>query len=480
MNERVPPFSEEAERASLGAMLLDGIGMVQTARTMGLDPDDWWVPGLRAIAAAIWAVADEPRPAIDLVTVGNKLQAEGKLEEVGGASALDGLVDKTPTAAHGEYYLDIVLQKSRLRQVIEAAREIEQEAFEAERADRIVVKAPEMFAGVIGPDQKTETNREAGQHLIEAWEAAKRGEKAQLGMELPWPTLTDLMCGLEPGITILAGRPSAGKTTVEDQICCHAAGKLGIPVGRFTLDGSRQKLMGRAMCRMAGVSMPKLKMGKAREDQLAKCREALEVLGEYPMWIMEKVRDVRAICSIARDWRRRHGVKLITIDYVQQITDADMGRHQHDANVRISHIMSLLQPLSLELEHGVLLLSQLRRLNPQEKDKGKPPCLEDLRDSGALEQDAEKVAFVYQDAKAHKEMEDREEGSTKTLRPTLVDVQKNKDSSQDVVPFWFHTSYFRFEETAGFDRPGTTSGGGTPPPSREPNRAPWEEPEEFK
>jgi replicative DNA helicase len=280
-----------------------------------------------------------------------------------------------------------------------------------------------------------------------AAEQREAGEEACPGLETPWPAVTELMAGLEVGLTILAGRPSQGKTTIEDQIVVGLAAR-GVPVGRITLDSTPEELMARAMCRMAGVSLPKLKFGWAGRSNLARVRQARDILAQYPMYITDQEREIRGICARARAWRIHHGIELLTVDFVQLVEAADMGRSQWDRVACVSYVSKTLKALAFQLKIPVLVLSQLSRA--VEKD-GREPVLSDLRDSGSLEQDAEKVAFVYKDRSKCRAMEAEAPGITKKIRATWLDVLKHKNGQTDRQALWMRPHYFRFDEDPSGD-----------------------------
>jgi replicative DNA helicase len=251
-----------------------------------------------------------------------------------------------------------------------------------------------------------------------------------------------MLCGLEPGITIIAGRPSAGKTTLEDMLSHHAA-KNGIAVGRVTLDSTRASLLARAQCRIAGVSMPKLKHGFGRRNQIEACRDARNEIGKLRMWIRTDLADVASIRMWALERKRKDGMGMLTIDYAQQVRASELGRAESDRVARMTHVIARLKKLALdELEIPVLVLSQLNRQS--EKD-GNDPGLSDLRDSGALEQDADKVIMLYIDKKKRKEMDEADPTATKHKRPVVFGVAKHKDGETAAMEYWLYPPYFRFE-----------------------------------
>ena len=441
------PFSAEAESAALGAMMLEPYRVIPIAQNrMRISVDSFWIEKHKKIYAAILEVWGAGK-GVDTVSVGECLVLAGALDQAGGRDALNDLVNTPVPVAHAEYHLDIVKQKEILRKEIAICREIEDEAFQAERGDQHIKTVPARFVGVLDVSEEEESNIQVMDRKIAQWEeAAKEGGKPAIGLDLPWALLTELLCGLEPGLTILAGRPSAGKTTLEDMISCWVA-RDRKAVLRVTLDSTRDELLSRAICRIAGVSLPKLKFGFAGkcERQMDAVRSARNVIADWPMFINDADRDWRMISSWIRTMAMKHEPALITLDYVQLVGAAEMGRHEWDANARTCYISGQLKKLSLDLRIPVLVLSQLSRAI--EKDD-REPKLSDLRDSGAIEQDAAKVIFVYKDAKRCEEMEEERLGATKHLRPIWVDVLKHKDGETGKIPMWMRPPYFRLDELA--------------------------------
>ena len=443
--ERIPPFDDEAEAAALGALLLECQRIVPIAQRLGVTPATFFSPSHSIVYQAILGVVEEGRMA-DVLTVGEWLTRNEKMGLAGGPAALDQLVDKCATVEHAGFYLDIIRQKEILRDLVQFCRETERESYQVDRGDTLVSQTADKISALVERETpQEETNGALMQKSIDRWHDAKEGIAPAIGLTLPWENLTELLCGLEPGLTILAGRPSMGKTTLEDCICTQLASE-GITVGRVSLDSSRQALLDRAMCRKAGVSLPKLKFGYATEAQLAQCEEARKTLETYPMHINDRDTDINVIAPWARMMVARYNMKLLTIDYLQIVMASTMGRQQWDAVARVTYVSGTLKRLGFELGIPILALSQLSRANTKD---GKPraPQLSDLRDSGAIEQDAEKVAFVYRDEKLCKEMEENEPGSTKHLRPSWVDCLKHKDGETGKIAFWMRPPYFRFDET---------------------------------
>ena len=486
MSERVPPFSEEAERGVIGAALMDGARVTSVALGAGLTAEAFWVPSHRTMWEGIVELATG-RGTVDTLLLGEWLKARGKLDEVGGFAALDLAIEKTPTAAYAEYYVDLVRQKWICRMAIEHAAAIGAAGYQAESGDELVADAVSRFSGVVGEKRgKTLTNAERLDRLAQKWQDAHDRKATAGGLETPWTGLTELICGLEVGMTIVAARPSMGKTTMEDQIAVHVA-KSGIGVGRITLDSTTDELLARASARAAGVSLPKLKWGYAGANNLARVRDGQASLKTLPMWFEDDSRDIRAICAKARAWKIQHDIGLLTIDYVQLISAGELWSGTSD-NSKVAFVSAKLKGLSIGLGIPLLVLSQLSRpLKEKGQIKKRRPTLEDLRDSGALEQDAHKVIMLYQDWEWCSQAEEERPGTTKHKRAQWADVLKHKDGETGRVPMWLYPHYFRFEETderfgggMKFDREGNETEGQAGSGKREAEEGPAEEPEEFR
>lgn len=441
--------SLEAEAGVLGCILLDALKLMPVAMRHAVKCEWFTTPAHQAVW---WALAElwNDRNPIDCLTLEEKLKVNDKMNVVGTMASLEKLIDSAIVASNGEYYLDIVRQKYILRQEVKVAQTIILEAASEERGDEHLKTIPDRFLGIISDVQVEPSNLVVLTKSIDKWKEAKKHNKPAIGLELPWSNMTELLCGLEPGITIIAGRPSAGKTTMEDCISNHAA-ELGVPVARVTLDSTRDELLQRATCRKAGVSLPKLKFGFATESQLASCREAADEIGKLPMWITDRERDIRGISSWIREKHLKHNIGLITLDFVQLVDAGEMGRAAWDRVQKVSFVSSALKALSIELNVPMIVLSQLSRSPEKDGNSGKKgtgarlPMMSDLRDSGSLEQDAHKIVFLYPDDPRKKEMEEEDPGCTRKLRPIWADTLKHKDGECGRLPFWMYAPYFRFE-----------------------------------
>jgi replicative DNA helicase len=443
--------SVEAEAGLLGALVLDPLRLMPVAVRHSVTVE--WFADFKhqCVWQALEALWNDRRP-IDSLTLEEKLKALEIFGQAGGSEGVDALIDAAITAANGEYYLDLVRQKYILRQEVKVSEQVIREACTEERGDEHLKTIPGRYLSIIGEVNKEPTNAEVLKTIVEKFKKTAVDKTPAIGMSTPWKDLTAILCGLEPGITIIAARPSTGKTTLEDCISVHAA-QHGIGVARVTLDSTRTELLQRASCRLSGVSLPKLKFGFARKDQLAGFEAAAEKVAKLPMYITDTERDIRGISSWVREKHMKHGIGLITLDFVQLVDACEMGRAGWDKVQKVSFVSSALKALSLELKVPMLVLSQLSRAIEKDGGSGKKgagdrlPLMSDLRDSGSLEQDAHKILFLYQDQTRHKSMEESQPGATRKLRPVWFDLLKHKDGETARLPFWFYAPYFMFSET---------------------------------
>ena len=453
----MPPYSEEAEKGALGSILVDADRMMPIVHRMRITPEAFYVPAHRMVAEAIFGLWGKPGKFIDLLTVPEELKQMQKLETVGGAVFVERLVDATPSAYHGEDYLDLVRQKHILRREILTCRQVECEAYTQERGDVHLKTIPERFTSIIGDVLSERTLGQMMDENLAKWEKAiSARESGNLewapGLPLPWFDLWKFCGELVPGLHIIGGEQGSGKTTMEGQWAMHWA-KNGHPVARCTLDVKDRELTARMLAREAGVSLPKFNFGFAGRSELQRAKDSRDLLHEIPMWINDQDRDVAGICAYGRAMKLRYGIEALTVDYAQKVNAAALGRNATDPVRRVAYVTGCLKDLALELGIPVLLLSQYSR--EQGKDSRKP-VLGDLKDSSALEQDAHKVFLLWIDPKKRKSMEDpgaeQSEGigrrgawdATKHKRPVWLIKAKDKDADTGQRALWMFPAYFYF------------------------------------
>ena len=457
---RTPPHSAEAERGVLGAILLDAERVADLCTVSGLVPDAFFVPAHRILFETLLGMAHDG-VAIDAVTVSDRLRAIERLDAVGGTQALEALIDATPTAAHAEYYIDIVRQKFLLRSVIACAQQAEQTCYDGDMsADLVVSQAEQAFLGI--------TEHQHG--AIVPWSSAIKETVAQLdrlfamgpggfsGLSTGFRNLDKMLRGLRPGeMTVLAARPSMGKTSLAMNICeCVALGQnasgikqkgdLGKPqaVGIFSLEMSQESLAMRMLCSRANVATFQLDsgLGNAREVSTRLTRAA-SILSKAPLYVDDTGGlDVMELRARARRMCRKNDVKLIMIDYLQLLNCREMAKQGRQ--LETSRISSEIKSMAKELKIPVIVLSQLSRAG--EREKNSKPKLSDLRDSGAIEQDADVVLLLRRPCRMGNI--DASDANSDAMDKTLaiVDIAKHRNGPVGEVRLNFEDSFTRFTD----------------------------------
>ena len=393
-SERVPPQNIEAEESVLGSMLIEA-GAVLTASEM-LTAEDFYKENHRIIFRRMLEMT-EIQEAVDMVTLSDKLRATGELERIGGMSELARLANFVPTAANVEYYSKIVAEKAVVRRLIGAATEIASSAYRgSDDLDDLLDKAEQEIFQVA--QRRTRQGYVALKDvLVETLErlehlASHGGDT--LGVPSGLGDLDRITTGFQPSdLIILAARPSVGKSSLAANVARNACLRADIPVIIFSLEMSREQVAQRLLCSEAAIPSQKLRNGALDEDEWRRLSSALGRLGEARIFIDDtpgiSVMEIRTKC---RRLKAEFGLGMIIVDYLQ------LMRSSHKAENRqqeISEISRSLKGLARELNVPLIALSQLSRAVEQRQKQ--IPQLSDLRESGAIEQDADIVMFLYAD-----------------------------------------------------------------------------------
>jgi len=446
--ERVPPYSEEAEKGVLGSILLDFARVMDLCIERQLAPESFYVPSHRIIFDTFRDMSGRG-VVIDVLTVAERLKDADKLDSIGGAIFLDRLVDSTPTAAHAEYYIDIVRQKHLLRCIIECSREAENDCFVSqESADLVLSKVEQAFMDI--------TERQHG--YVMPWSDAVKGtmeyvehilvtRRGLSGISTGLTNLNRILQGLRKGeMIVLAARPSMGKTSLAMNIAEHVA--LGDkdpdhkarPVGIFSLEMAHEALVLRMLCSKAGVSSYKLSSGFLSATNHRKLTQAASALTKAPIFLDDTGGlDILELRARARRMKKKHDIELIIVDYLQLIHSKEYVRQGRQ--IETSHISGNLKAMAKELRVPVLVVSQLSRA-PEQRDKLGRPKLSDLRDSGAIEQDADVVCMLRRPCK----YPDDEDAGDVLL--AVVEVMKQRNGPTGEAKLNFEETFTRFEDRA--------------------------------
>ena len=404
MLDKVPPQNPEAEQSVLGSMLLDKEAIIKAQET--LRPGDFYRDSHRVIFEAIIALFNRGQ-AVDLITLSEILRQEGKLEEVGGLTYLSELANLVPSAANIENYARIVQEKAVLRALITEATRIVGRVYSAdEEIESVLDQAEQAIFNI--------SQRRAGRgysHIKDVLDSAldqieflfsHRGEVT--GVPTGFKDLDELTCGLQPSdLIIIAARPSMGKTQLALNIARYAAveNPKPVPVAIFSLEMAKEQLAMRLLSAEATIDSQRLRTGHLTDEHWKRLVTALGRLSEAPIFIDDtpavSLMEMRAR---SRRIKQEHGLGLILIDYLQLMQTS--GRKENRQQ-EISEISRSLKALARELKVPVVALSQLSRAVEQRTERR--PMLSDLRESGAIEQDADLVAFLYRDDYYNKESE---------------------------------------------------------------------------
>jgi len=390
---KLPPQNIDAEKAVLGALMLDNKAIIQVADL--LMPDDFYKLEHQKIYAAILKLYEKHQP-IDLVSTASKLKEDGWLNEVGGRSYLAELTEGVPSSFHVNHYAKIVKDKKILRDLINTASQITESAFNPNDDLENLLDNIEQKIFSISQHSIQQKFVPLKTELAAAYERIEqlvRGEHQLRGLGTGFPELDNLLSGLQKSDLIVIGaRPSLGKTSFALDIARHIAIKEQAPVGIFSLEMSRDQIIDRLVAAEAQIPLWHLRTGKIHDEtDFEMIQAALDRLSRAPIFIDDSPSpNILQMRSMARRLQTEHGLGLLVIDYLQLI----QPRVNSDNLVQqITEISRGLKSLARELSVPVLAISQLSRTI--EHRENKIPRLADLRESGSIEQDSDVVMFIY-------------------------------------------------------------------------------------
>ncbi len=391
---RTPPNHPGSERSVLGAMLRSR-NAAQIA-VESLKPDDFYDPANREIFAAMQALADDSRP-IDLVTLDEEMTRRGRLDAVGGTAYLIELSQYVPSSSNVEAYIKIVDQKATLRRLIAAAESIMQDSYAGEKENAEILESAEKAIYDITMRKGGEELQPIQPVLISTFEKIEQLVKNHgriEGVPTGYTELDDLLTGLHPGeLVLVAGRPAMGKTSIGMNFVENAAIRAGKKAAVFSLEMPAEQLAMRMMCTEARVDMQKVRRGAIDDDDWGKLADALVSIGPAKIYVdCTPGITVPEVRSKARRLQLEHGLDLIMIDYLSLMTATGKNGSRQE---EVSQISRTLKGLALELGVPVIALQQLSRA-PTGRANHRP-LLSDIRESGAIEQDADVVMFIHRE-----------------------------------------------------------------------------------
>ncbi len=436
--ERTLPHNLEAERAILGAILVDTAACDRATETLA--PPDFYRDAHARIFEAMLALS-AARSAIDLVTLKEALARAGALEEVGGPVYISSLVDGVPRSINVAHYARIVKEKATLRRLIFAANKILGDAYEAEENADTVLDAAEqaVFAvaedrlrdGFVGMDRIVRENFATVEALFEQ-------KRLITGAPSGFVDLDEKTRGFQPGdLVIIAARPSMGKTSLVLNIAQHVALHGTQPVGFFSLEMSKEALFLRLLTAIAQIDGHRLMTGHLGAKDYGRLAQALEMISAMRLYIDDAAQTVLEMRAKARRLQAERGLSLLVIDYVQLMTHR--GRYEN-RTLELGAISRALKGLAKELRVPVIVLSQLSRAPETRADHR--PQLSDLRESGALEQDADVVVLIYRDDVYRRDADNPDVGIAELI------VAKQRNGPTGTVRLAFIREQTRFANLA--------------------------------
>ena len=441
---KVPPHSLQAEQAVLGGLMLDNSSWDAVADRV--TEEDFYRRNHRLIFRGIAQLAERNDP-FDAITLSEWLEQNRLLEDTGGLAALGRLAQDTPSAANIQAYADIVRENSIMRQLIEVGNKIANSAFATEGRDSsaLLDHAESLVFEIAERGKRGRRGFRDIRSLLGA--AVDRIDKLFqqddpiTGVPTGFTDIDEMTAGLQPAdLVIVAGRPSMGKTTLAMNFAENAAIKHKLPVAIFSMEMPGEQLALRMMSSLGHIDQHKVRTGKLDDDDWPRLTSAVSLLDSAPLFID----DTPALSPIelrarARRLKREHDLGLVIIDYLQLMQVA--GTRENRAT-EISEISRNLKALAKELNVPVIALSQLNRSLEQRTDRR--PVMSDLRESGAIEQDADVIMFIYRDEVYN------EESPQKGLAEVIIGKQRNGPVGTRLLTF--RGQFTRFENYAADNR----------------------------
>ena len=436
---RIPPQSLESEKAVLGSVMLRPSALFDISDT--ISPDVFYADKHRSIYQSMLELSTK-NEAIDLLSLSNKLDEKGQLEQVGGRTYLTELVNMVPSSTNAKHYAEIVHRKHTLRSLIDASDYIAELAFGGndEELDIVLDTAEKKLFGITS-NPKTQKFTTLKKTLSETWEELEKlhESKSDLrGIPTGYRDLDNMLAGFQKSdLIILAARPSMGKTTLALDIARNVATTHNVPVGIFSLEMSAQQLATRLLSAESKVNAWNLRTGRLSTDQeFSRIRDSLDKLAKAPIYIDDQAgNSISKMRAAARRLKSEYGLGLIVVDYLQLMTTSK----NYDSMVnQVTEISRSLKGLARELDVPVLALSQLSRAV---ESRGGKPRLSDLRDSGSIEQDADVVMFIHREDKYNDNSE----------KPNVAEIliEKHRNGPVGKVELYFDektTSFLSIEK----------------------------------
>lgn len=434
---RIPPQSIESEKAVLGSIMLRPEAVFEVFDI--INSESFYAERHRKIYETMMDLQSQGKP-IDILSMSNRLQEKGNLDQVGGKSYLAELTESVPSSANVKYYAEVVQKKSLMRGLIQVSSDISQLGYDDSKDVEEILDIAEkkVFAVTKLPSSKSMQAIKDG--LTETWERIEKlsnSEDSLRGVPTGFASLDKMLSGFQPSdLIILAARPSQGKTSLAVDMARRAAVNHNISVGIFSLEMSSQQLIDRMLSAQSQVDLWKIRTGKQLgSDDFDSISKALDTLSKAPIYIDDEAgKSVLAMRSVARRLKSENNLGLIVIDYLQLATPA-ASKNSDNMVQQVTELSRAMKSMARELNVPVLCLSQLSRAV---EARGGRPRLSDLRDSGSIEQDADVVMFIHNESK-YKDISERN-------NVTEILIEKHRNGATGMVELFFDNAKTSFKE----------------------------------
>ena len=438
-NLRVPPNNEDAERSVLGAVLLDNAVLDELSGR--LTPDDFYREAHRHVYRSMLQLHQRGEP-IDVLTVADFLDADDRLEAAGGPAYLTRLSGAVPSAANVDHYANIVRRKASLRRFIATAGDLVNECYgDVNDFESFMDQAEQELFAITQLGQKRDyvVMRDVVKSAFTQIEALYQKSEQITGVPSGFIDLDEITAGWQPSdLIIIAARPAMGKTSFTLNMAAHTAIERKLPCAFFSLEMSNEQLAIRMLCSEARINQSKLRRGSMTEQEWARLIKAAGTLSEAPIYLDDtpglSIMEFRAKC---RRLKAEHDIQILFIDYLQLMTGSQRSR-SGSREQEISEISRGLKGVAKELSIPVIALAQLNRGVEQRADKR--PIMSDLRESGAIEQDADLISFIYRDEVYNEDTE------AKGLAEIIIG--KHRNGAIGKITLRFFGPHTRFENLA--------------------------------
>ena len=447
--DRLPPSSTEAEQGVLGCVLLSPNDcMGECIEKLKAGPEVFYDLRHQTLFQTLTEMYDQ-RAGIDLITLQQRLKDRQQLDGVGGLAYLASLPDAVPTAAGLDYYLDIVLEKYLLRKMIQTCASITSRVYEHEGEVDALLDEVERDIFRICEERVTGANpaiRDLVHKAISTIEEYHKNQGMLTGIGTGFVDFDKMTTGLHEGeMIVIAARPSVGKTSLAMNIAEHVALELKIPTGVFSLEMTADQLVLRMLCSRSRVNLRSIRDGFLAERDFPKLTGAAGKLAAAPLIVDDtSALSILQLRARARRLKQQHGIKLFVIDYLQLLHST--SRKADNRQQEIADISGGIKALAKELAVPIIVLSQLNR-ELEKRGPGERPRLSDLRESGAIEQDADLVGLLYRESKS-KEGEDDGNEAEQDAIPMKLYIAKQRNGPTGDVDLTFLKSYTRFVSAA--------------------------------